>query len=32
VYRRELRPVITTGTAVMDLVFGVQGSADSQTA
>ncbi len=32
IYRRELRPVISTGAEVMDLVFGAQLSADSQTA
>jgi integrase len=32
IYRRELRPVISTGAEVMDLVFGVQLSLDSQTA
>jgi integrase len=32
VYRRELRPVITTGAEVMDLVFGGRISVDSQTA
>jgi integrase len=32
IYRRELRPVISTGAEVMDLVFGAQLSVDSQTA
>jgi hypothetical protein len=31
-YRRELRPVISTGAEVMDLVFGARLSVDSQTA
>jgi integrase len=32
IYRRELRPVISTGAEVMDVVFGAQFGADSQTA
>jgi integrase len=32
IYRRELRPVISTGAEVMDLVFGAKIDADSQTA